>query len=350
MKELRFVFVIAFVSMNLIFNLQAQEKNNRKKTLKIKMVKVENGKEVKIDTSFVVNEGEEIQAVLKRAGLEMDEMKHISIEDNPGKTVVWITAGVEDNHDKAVKKVVIMQADSTSAKQKVVVITGEDVQNKSFDFTVEDDDSLHDVFIFKPSVGGSVIYKSTNDDFFTSNQSGMVLPDNVKPGDTVRIKTIISVNGKESVEEKEIIVDEDLSDKNKKSAYAYLTKTDNFDKQMDKSVFVLSSRNKTLTLNISDAGKKDLKNIKIPKSYKKLNLKITLQIEDNKTVLSFNVPQKANTGLSVFDTNGKIVFKENKKDFSGNFRTELPDLNGEFILQIVQGKKYAFKKLRIKTK
>ena len=350
MKKIRFVFVITLVLMSLIFNVQAQEKNAHKKTIKVKLVKVENGKKVKIDTSLVVNEGEEIHAVLKRAGLEMDDIEHISIGDNPEKTVVWLTADVEDNHDKAIKKVVIMQADSASVQQKVVVITDEDTQNQSFNFTVEDGDSLEDVFIFKPSEDGSVIFKSTGNDFYSFNHPGMALPDDVKPGDTVRIKTIISVNGKETVEEKEIIVDEDLLDKNRKSAYAYVIKTDNPDKQVDKNIFVLSSENKAVTLNISDAEEKDLKNIKLPKSYKKLNLKITLQIEDNKTMLSFNVPQKANTGLSVFDTNGKIVFKENKKDFSGNFRTELPDLNGEFILQVVQGKKYAFKKLRIKTK
>ena len=66
--------------------------------------------------------------------------------------------------------------------------------------------------------------------------------------------------------------------------------------------------------------------------------------------LNFNLSDKGNTGVSIFDLNGKEIYNEQLNDFSGSYSKDLnlqSQPKGVYILKITQGDKMLSKKLVI---
>jgi len=189
-----------------------------------------------------------------------------------------------------------------------------------------------------------------------------------KPGDTVRIKTIVSINGKETIKEKEIIVSEDDLKKRHKNVFIHKGdkkgKHKNITKKIiisdddvvewndsDENIFIFKEGGKTkkIKIEIDDVDKDDLKKLKLPKSIKplKVNDLFIMFNKDDKMTLSFNIADKANTSIKIFDEYGKVLFEDTKSNFSGKYSKEIKKMKGEMIIQISQGKKYFHKELEI---
>ena len=69
---------------------------------------------------------------------------------------------------------------------------------------------------------------------------------------------------------------------------------------------------------------------------------------DGKFTLSFNVSEKGDTGISIYDINGKNVYSENLFNFEGTYKNEI-DISGEskgtYFLKITQGNKMSTRKI-----
>ena len=192
---------------------------------------------------------------------------------------------------------------------------------------------------------------------------------NTKPGDTVIVKTIVTINGKETNvnEEKIIVSDKDLHRVHKKVMIIHAdddgkhkTKTkkiiisddDDFEwNDKDENVFIMKKGGKTskVKVEIDDVDKEDLKNLKLTKSIKPLEVKklFIMFTTGDKMNLSFVVESKAKTTVRIYDDKGKKLFEEIKNDFSGKYFKEIIKMKGDMIIQVSQGKKYFHKELEI---
>ncbi|MBI5540614.1 MAG: T9SS type A sorting domain-containing protein [Bacteroidia bacterium] len=120
-----------------------------------------------------------------------------------------------------------------------------------------------------------------------------------------------------------------------------------------KKVIIIKAR-----VNIDDLNESDLKKLEkadVVTSTTKNNLKIEkLDFYPNpnngKFNLSFNLPDKGNTKITVFDANGKAVYKEVLKDFTGGYNKTI-DISSEgkglYFLNVEQNNKILNKKLVI---
>ncbi|MBN1253262.1 MAG: hypothetical protein JXA16_14075, partial [Bacteroidales bacterium] len=235
-------------------------------------------------------------------------------------------------------------------------IDDDDVMN----FNVKSDDSDSLIKIIK--IKGNKIWHSNNGNvhiidngnmhFFPEMEEHQDILKDAKPGDTLKIKTIASINGKENVSEKEIIISDSINNMhktifiqnsdNKQIKKKYIIKTDiDTDKKhkikkmhKNEDVFFYNSEEESINISITDAEKDDLANIKLPKSYKQLDIN-DLQIthEENKVKLNFDIINKANTNIKLYDKNGKEIFTDELKKFSGKYTKEIDIDKGEFILE-----------------
>jgi len=347
--------ILSFIALAISFtnSSYAQEKKEQEKTVKIKMIKIENGKKVKVDTSFVLKEGEDLDEIMKKYGLENADIQNINVEldeHSDGKNIRMI---LKANDDDAENQVIIMNFDNENMDNAsgMVLINSDDADAQSFTFTTDNGDSTHKVMVISSAPGSQVFNKGNGVYIFKSDASHTLIPEDVKPGDTVCIKTIVTVNGKETVNEKEIIIGKDeFSGSKKRRKVIVMTGDDNFSwNGGDKDVFVLKSGKNQIKINLQDADKEELENIKIPKSAKTLTIDgIELTSTNKKTVLGFEIAEKTDVSVRIFDMEGKKIFEKKENNFSGKFTFELPALDGKYILQIVEGKKYAHKILHIK--
>jgi len=109
-------------------------------------------------------------------------------------------------------------------------------------------------------------------------------------------------------------------------------------------------------VKIDDVNDSDLKKLDIPSSAKEYN---NLKIEkldfypnpnNGKFNLTFSLPEKGKTKITVFDSNGKEVYKEVLTNFTGDYNKNI-DISSEgkglFFLNVEQGSKKLIKKLVI---
>ena len=104
--------------------------------------------------------------------------------------------------------------------------------------------------------------------------------------------------------------------------------------------------------DISDEDKKILseirKDIKPENELKDIDIKIRYKVKDRKAILEFEVKNKSNLKVNIFDKSGKSSFSDEQKGFSGIYNKAIDLLKGVYYIQISVDKKTATKKLTIK--
>jgi len=122
-------------------------------------------------------------------------------------------------------------------------------------------------------------------------------------------------------------------------------------------VIIIKSKNDSENIimmikNITDEDIKILseikRNIKPENELKDLDIKIMYKVKDRKASLEFEVKDKSNIKVNVFDKTGKSNFSDEQKGFSGIYNNNIDLTKGEYYIQISMDKKTATKKLTIK--
>ncbi|RLD71836.1 MAG: hypothetical protein DRJ10_19115 [Bacteroidetes bacterium] len=362
---------------------QKEKEKKKEKKVKIKLDKEVDGKHTKIDTVIVLKEGESLKDALKEYNIDVEEFSkgdihtykfHTSAEGE-GKVEQKILIEIDEDGKHKVK----------SKKGHKMIFISEDGETHDFDI----DENFEHVYKYKTSgdsitkvvvmsggkhwvhEGDDNVHIMRKDDlhFISKHGNNEVWRKDAKPGDTVRIKTIVSINGKETnVNIEEIIVDEkdlqkvhkkvmiihaDTDGKHTKIKKEYIISSDNDFEWSDKdeNVFIIKKDGKSskIKIKIDDVDKNDLKKLKLPRSIKPLkvsNLFIMFN-KDDKMTLSFTIEDKAKTTVRIFDENGEKLFEDVKSDFSGKYSKEIKKMKGDMIIQVSQGKKYFHKELEI---
>lgn len=116
---------------------------------------------------------------------------------------------------------------------------------------------------------------------------------------------------------------------------------------------VLITRTVVKLVDIKDADEKELKRLGQSGSQKeqKLNLadmKFYPNPNTGKFNLSFSLPEKGDTEVTVLSTEGKVVYKESLPAFSGNYDQEIDiskQAKGIYFVKVEQGKNSQVKKI-----
>ncbi len=362
---------------------QKEKEKKKEKKVKIKLDKEVDGKHTKIDTVIVLKEGESLKDALKEYNIDVEEFSKGDIHtykfhtsaDGEGKVEQKILIEIDEDGKHKVK----------SKKGHKMIFISEDGETHDFDL---DENSEH-IYKYKTS-GDSItklivmsggthwvhggdedvhIMKKSDMHFISKHGKDYMWRKDAKPGDTIQIKTIVSINGKETnINIEEIIVDEkdlqkvhkkvmiihaDTDGKHTKIKKEYIISSDNDFEWSDKdeNVFIIKKDGKSskIKIEIDDVDKNDLKKLKLPRSIKPLkvsNLFIMFN-KDDKMTLSFTIEDKAKTTVRIFDENGEKLFEDVKSDFSGKYSKEIKKMKGDMIIQVSQGKKYFHKELEI---
>lgn len=363
MRKLTVIMAAVMLFAGMGINSSAQEKKEGKK-VKIKIEKNEDGKITKIDTLIVLKENENLSDVLKKYDIDAKE------SNKDGFYTVELIAEDDGKHEakstKAYKMVFISDDGDTDGD---MVSVDEDFEN-SYNFA-PNGDSIPKVIVMSDGKhwvdGGDGDFMVMTGGLHSMRHRGAMY-EGAKPGDTVRVKTIVSINGKETnVNEEEIIVGkENLHKQAKKMMIIHedgdkktktrkiIINTDDANMKQDESgedVFVFKSDSKehNVTVNIDDVEKGDLKKLKVPKSAKELKVTgLFFMLSDKDMMsLSFHIDHKAKTTVRIYDLDGKKLFEDVKSNFSGKYYKEIPKMKGKMMLQVSQGKKYFHKKLEI---
>ena len=339
MKKTIVILSVIMLVLGFAINSKAQE-NKKEKKLRIKIIKEIDGEIIKTDTTFVIKEGENIDDILK-------EYK-IDINENEKNGFYMVNVDVDSENDKV---------------SKTVIVSMDENMEQSYEFVT--DDSTKRVIVM--SGDKEWLSEGDNDIFIMSGNNNSTMYKDAKPGDTVVVKTIVSINGKETnVNEEEIIIgeeclnkkskklifiNEDDNHKIKKEKIIVMTDDNNSWTDKDENVYVFNSDGKInkIKIEIDDIDKKDLKKLKLPKKIKSLDVEdLFIMINKNENMnLSFIVNSKAKTIVRIYDENGNKLFEDIKKDFSGKYSNSILKMKGEMILQISQGKNYFHKELEI---
>lgn len=106
-------------------------------------------------------------------------------------------------------------------------------------------------------------------------------------------------------------------------------------------------------IDIKDADEKELKRLGQSSSDKEQKLKLSnMNFYPNpntgKFNLSFNLPEKGDTDITILDTEGKVVYTEKLPAFSGNYTKEIDiskQAKGIYFVKVEQGKNSQVKKI-----
>ncbi|MEN8121408.1 MAG: hypothetical protein ABFS35_13735 [Bacteroidota bacterium] len=387
MKQLAVILSAIVLVVGIGTTSCAQENKDKKKVkkVKIKLEKEVDGKMTKIDTVIVLKDGESYKDVLKAYDIDVKEFKKgdehswsFSTNDKgEGKMHTKMLIEIDEDGKHKVK---------SKKKQKIMFIS-EDGETHNIDIDIDEDsehiyklktsgDSIKKVIIMKG--GKHWVHEGDNDVHIMRKGNLHHISEHgkeeawrkvAKQGDTVVIKTITSINGKEvnvnkekiivgekdlkKVHKKVMIIHEDDDGKHKtRTKKIIMSDDDDFEwNDSDENVFIIKEDGKKqkIEIEIDDVDKGDLKKLKLPKSIKSLEIKnlfIMFKGGDNMN-LSFEVKDKANTTVKIFDEEGKVLFEDTKANFSGKYSKEIKKMKGDMIIQISQGKKYFHKELEI---
>jgi hypothetical protein len=373
MKKLIIANLIGLFILCTCINVEAQDKKEKDKNVKLKIEKIENEKKTVTDTTFTLKKGEDLNKILRKYGVNGKVNS-----DKPGSYDIQIETG--DSLKHKTKNMVWVNDDNDSDMHHIKIKEG----GKNKQIIIADDDNI----------------EINGDDEFSEN-----------PGDSVKhIKKIIHINSEKGNgrEDTVIIVEKSKykGPKHKKIEKAYRFSSDstfkgnnahfffsddddefnkvfinegnndsiniviikklkgdmdepfNFDFDNDfnwtsdnnMTVFPHKLRHQMAKASIEDASDADLNLIKLSKSYKKLDLKdfvLVLNGFASKLNLSFKTGEKGDFMLKVIDEKGNAYLVMELKDFDGKFDKEMEIEKGNNILQITQNKKQYVRKLTI---
>ncbi|MBC7865180.1 MAG: T9SS type A sorting domain-containing protein [Bacteroidia bacterium] len=291
-------------------------KNDKNGTTHIRTVSEENGKKVVFDT-ILVNPTE---AELKKYGIEMQALPEIpEVPEVPG-------APTPPAKVMRMKKIVI--TDDGMNKDSTIVVNLDDLDN------------IPEV----PDTDGSVIVPCPPGSH-AKMMKKIIITDDGNGEDTVTINEMINGIEKE-------LKDLGMEFKEGDGKKVIVIKDENItsDEKGDKKVLKIIVKK----VEIKDASDEEIKsqrkNLTGENNLKVDQLNFYPNPNNGKFTLSFNLKEKGNTSITVFSIDGKKVYNENLKDFSGEY-TKAIDLTGSpkgvYFLNVMQGKNNLVKKIVI---
>lgn len=330
------------------FSIPGKTGEGDEKKVKIKMIKIIDGIETVVDTTFIITDDSELDAILAgldpgASGCNLDSIIQ----------TIDLDLDIDDNGEKQVKM--------------VIKVDGEE--------QLPDIDSLlgtFDILIDENDLGGEKEYTiniNGNDTVITKNCEKkiiMVLDEGeaMKKGNK-KVKVIVDDEDTEG-KEPDII--------NNKNGQVYIVNKENSDSKIivktsgetdcnknevtiikmkdGKDIKVVESKVCIVMLSESDARTLEKSGVETNKVN---DLEITdLNIFPNPGTGSFNMKfslnNKEKTEIKIFDINGKEVYKENIDRFDGEYNNQI-DISdkgkGTFFINIRQGDKLMNKKIII---
>ncbi len=207
MKQLAVILSAIVLVAGISTTSCAQKTKEEKKEKKVKIEKEVDGKITKIDTVFILKEGENLKDVLKEYNIDIEEKGegglhtidvHVDSDDD-AKVVTKILIEIDEDGKHKVK----------SKKGQKMIFISEDGETHDFDIDIDEDsehvykfktsgDSTNKVIIMKGgkhwvSEGDDVHMMKKGNLHFVSEHGEEAWRKDAKPGDTVQIKTIVTI-------------------------------------------------------------------------------------------------------------------------------------------------------------
>ena len=335
-----FLAWIALVSAILLLGVSfaiAQDTNTgnaqkNKNTISIKITKKENGKTIKIDTTLDVNDEAEIEKLLEQ--LEIENHFSTNTPKAPGSP--------NSTHYQNRRHHIVMNYDDKHLSEKE-----QDEIEKAMEQAMADakesieaaKQALHDIHI-------EINSSDTNSFNFSFEMPEIPempdipnwphQPDPCRSGPVHSFSIIEQFEGLDSIDDADHLIffgdegedapsfEKEIIGKNGQKAFVF--------KRSDSA-----QKNSGNDRNLDGFGKDEM-----------LHLRYYPNPSNGKFDLVFNLSTKADTEIRIFDPNGKEIYNEKRKDFSGEYSHQL-DISehgrGTYILKISQGDKSVSKKV-----
>jgi len=375
----KFKLITVFALMLFVLSINAQEQ----KKIKIKMIKDVNGKTIVIDTIIIGTDFKDIDLSGFHITSEMEEIiEHLeSGEKKESMMKFYFTDNEKSNKGDSLKHVWVevsdeLEGDSNESSHAFFVSRDSHViTDKNMVFVSSNSDGETEIDTIIHNRNKKIIIKKVGEEgedkdvmvWVSDSDGDTEMNDSVK---VIKVKNVITKSG-ENDEVTVYVTSDGENDKSaKEKSYKVIVKSgengeyktvvmDGKEGELnsDEDVIILKSFEDThnsmiIIKGINDEDKKILseikKDIKPENELNEIDLQIKFKVQDKKVSLEFDVKNKSNIKINIFDKTGKSSFSDEQKGFSGIYNKEF-DLNaGEYFIQISQGKKTATKKLIIK--
>jgi hypothetical protein len=370
MKKILIPGLLVLFALNVVFQANAQKDKkdvtNKERKVTIQIVKEENGKKKVTDTTFVLKEGEDLDEVLKKHGIESKsksgsfasfDIKHEKVDSlnkiQEEKVIVW-----SSDNDDSFKKVI-----ATGDGKKKIIHISDDVNFHFFD----DGDEMIEIskgdttkrirkivrgHRMKPGGEIMIIRKPGAPGHFRIPRTYRYFNDSIEisdftfPDDSILNKRFYfkQLQG----DSMDVVIQREFNDQ-----FTHEFFEPQFHFEFDTRDFDpvhRINRYHASKAKIDEPSEVDLKGLKLEKKYKLLDLKdfmLVLNGLSSKLSISFNAPEKGDLSIQMTDEKGNSFLVVELKSFQGRFEKEFRIPKGEHILYISQNKKYYVKKVII---
>ncbi len=366
MKRFLIPFMVLFMWVGVSCQLNAQ-KDKKDKSVTIKIEKDENGKKTKVDTTFTLKEGENLDEILEKYGVEAEVMHlnhgkkfkfNIETDDSlntESQAMVWVSVDNDnDIHKHIIKK---------SGKNKIVFIGDDDdgieVIELKEDGNIDWNEQGEEVFIEKPDgdsvkIKKKIVIKGDKDGKhkIKSKKGVFIISDDatVDFDDEFDNESVIIKELKDGSDSVEVIIKKLKGDKKGKKVvvksdgkYAWIIDND------DDDFFATDdAKFNRVKLRILDVDEQGLKILNLKEDYKEFRVKdfdVFVKEKESKIEFEFKTPQKGALSVKIVDEKGNVVLTDSKKNFDGMYKNEIEAKSGTYYIQISQGKKLYVRKM-----
>ncbi len=324
-----FIMFCAIFSGFTIQNALAQTEE-KAKAVRIKVIKDKDGVITEIDTSFESFDATEIEKIIYLNDFEGDVPK--DIEEKISEITMDLDIIVDDAHcDSLIKcHVIKLRGDKSDSDCHKVII-------KDVDGATRMKKNAEGVFIINPGNEKMV-------DVYIEEMIGDVKGEISK--DSIKIICIKSMEADTACSFKVMMEDCEHLDKGEGMTKTMTVKMDDATIWIATKVMILDIEEDDLEEMEEDSGIKIVTKNQEPLEIE--NLDFYPNPNTGQFKLSFNLENKSNTDIKIYDMGGRVVYSEKLKGFSGSYE-KLIDIsgnaNGTYFLHVSQGKAAMVKKI-----
>jgi hypothetical protein len=385
MKNKVLTITALFILSALFLNAQENKK------IQVKVLKTENGETIEIDTTLTSEHGdiyfysngeihqEKIDSILKSSNIDGEYgIKFISdnLDDIDSEKIkhIWISASGDEEFvlDKNViiemidgEKVIESTNEFTIIKGDSIELTKTYIYHTGDDIVYDTDEKGNKVIISKSSNSGSYAWTAndsdnvkvvtiTDDIDVDINAKGSVKVYSISSDDNASISEIIIKKGNGDCKTIEIIIDEDDFEGNHKIIELEKVLEGTGEKvrivkyKTDDGKYVVKAE--ILDCELSEEDQQKAKEIGL-EDESVLELK-EFKLYPNPTeglfTIEFEIENKENTVLKVYNEEGKSVYSDKIKKFEGLYSKQIDiskEDKGIYFIRIIQGNKSVTKKV-----
>jgi hypothetical protein len=384
MKRQLIYNLLILIFLGSSYQLFAQNvKKDKEKTISLKIQKNENGKKIAVDTTFTLKEGEDLDKILEKYGVKAQTKSkgpgsfdvEIELEDSlekNGQEMVWVSVDSDEDNvkihksEKGKKKKYVIEEDSDIKMidddgAKVFIIHEHSGDSSKFtkkivkEIEIIGDGDEDSTFVIKKikikdgkhpkNLKEKKVYKFSSDSLKSENHVFIFTDYDEDELDNFVIEESSDINDSVKIIVKKV-------KKGDKGKHIVIKSDDKFSWTTDEDVQIISNNenHKFVKLKIDEVPEADLKTLKLSKDYKKLDVEdfmLNLNSDKNKMNLKFNIAEKGNLSVKIFDENGKLISVEELKNFQGKFDKDMDAMKGNLIIQITQNKRHFIRKMMI---